>query len=207
MSLRLCVISGKGGTGKSTVSFGLAAAFCSLGKSVVIVDLDEGLRCIDTLAGIDDIVVNDLSDILEGGSADNAVYNAKYVDNLKIIPAPANTGVINYVNLSAFSKRLEGTADVIIFDFPAGIDQFKLKAAGENSVFLVVANMDGISLKDAAAIKERLPQTESEPRLIINRFNAEYIKDGVWSSIDSMINTANLRLCGESVTLPKIKKI
>ena len=196
MSLILGVISGKGGTGKSTVSYGLSVAFSKMNKSVLLVDLDEGLRCLDTLAGLDEKITNDLSDLLLGAAIDNATYKSEMYDNLYLVPAPINIGVINYVNMSDFHKRVNGKFDVIIYDFPAGIDIDKLTAIGDNAKFIIVSNSDIISLKDAAAIKNRLPYTKEEPRIIINRFFKEFIKDGIWGSIDDMIDTSGIRLIG-----------
>lgn len=196
MAMKFCVVSGKGGTGKSTVSFGLAAAFSALGKNVLLVDLDEGLRCLDTLLGVNHAVVNDLSDLFEGDPVENALYNSEFYENLSLVPAPDSIGVINYANLLDFDKRLGDSFDVVIYDFPAGIDRDKLGALSGTAQFLVVSNMDGISLKDAAAIRMSLSKTQKEPRLIINRFYSDYIKDGIWDNIDSMIDKSGVRLLG-----------
>ena len=64
MGICVATTSGKGGTGKSTVSVALAIAFAKMGKSVLLVDMDEGLRCLDLILGIDNKIVFDLSDIL-----------------------------------------------------------------------------------------------------------------------------------------------
>ena len=58
------ITSGKGGVGKSTFSIGLASAFCSLGKEVLLVDMDEGLRCLDLMLGVNGDTVFDLADLL-----------------------------------------------------------------------------------------------------------------------------------------------
>lgn len=192
----LSIVSGKGGTGKSTVSYGLGIAFCEMGKSVLLVDLDEGLRSLDIISGIDDLVVKDLSDILEGDSLDSGIYKSKYYDNMYIIPAPLHQGSINYINLSEFLKQVKDRFDIIIFDFPAGIDPDKLSAVGYYGTFISVSNMDPVSLRDVSSVKSGLPQSKFEPRLIINRFNIEYIKDGVYGDIDGMIDKAELRLLG-----------
>ena len=68
------VTSGKGGVGKSTVSAGLAVSFSTLGYKTLVVDMDEGLRCLDLMLGVDKQVVLDLSDILGGREINDAVY-------------------------------------------------------------------------------------------------------------------------------------
>ena len=72
------VTSGKGGVGKSTVSVGLGLAFSHLGQKVLLVDMDEGLRCLDLMLGLDETTVFDLSDILMGKEPEEAIYKSNY---------------------------------------------------------------------------------------------------------------------------------
>ena len=76
------VTSGKGGVGKSTVSVGLAFAFTKLNKRTLLVDMDEGLRCLDLMLGVDKSAVFDLSDILMGKEMNDAVYEVEGTDTL-----------------------------------------------------------------------------------------------------------------------------
>ena len=73
MALLLATTSGKGGTGKSTVSVSLALSFAQLNKSVLLVDMDEGLRSLDLFLNLDDRIVFDLSDILRGADIEVAL--------------------------------------------------------------------------------------------------------------------------------------
>ena len=82
-------VSGKGGVGKSTVSVGLGMSFANQGKKVLLVDMDEGLRCLDLLLGVDRIAVFDLADVLKGKEIESAVYKSTLQNGLFLIPAPA----------------------------------------------------------------------------------------------------------------------
>ena len=102
------VTSGKGGVGKSTVAVGLASAFVQLGKKVLLVDMDEGLRCLDLMLGVDKSAVFDLSDILMGKEIDDAVYSVDGYNGLYLVPAPADIGKIDAFSFSvfAYSRRI-----------------------------------------------------------------------------------------------------
>ena len=117
MGICLATTSGKGGTGKSTVSCGLSLAFAKMGKSVLLVDMDEGLRCLDLLLGVDHKVVFDLSDILNGAPISNGTYTLASNQLINVIPAPAKIGDITAASLEAFAKKVKTMYDVVIFDF------------------------------------------------------------------------------------------
>ena len=243
MGICLATTSGKGGTGKSTVSCGLSIAFSRMGKRVLLVDMDEGLRCLDLLLGVDHKVVFDLSDVLNGAPIANATYTLPNNQLISVIPAPSEVGNISADALSDFAQRVKEIYDVVIFDFPAGLDFSLYSAIGDDTQFLTICNPDPVSVRDAAAVCARLPQTQNDARLIINRFDAEYIKKKIYNNIDDIIDISGFRLlglvpqsselmllsvthkihkrskalkalyriaerlCGESVKLPKIKKI
>ena len=95
MGLLTVIVSGKGGSGKSTCSIGLATAFSKRGRKVVLIDIDEGLRCLDLMLGVSEKLVFDLSDILNYDKPLEDVV-LKVNDNVDLIAAPS---VIN-----SFSK-------------------------------------------------------------------------------------------------------
>ena len=243
MGICLATTSGKGGTGKSTVSCGLAVAFSKLNKKVLLIDMDEGLRCLDMLLGVDEKIVFDLADILNGTPILDATYTLSQDTNINVIPAPRHIGNIDYNAFCDFATRAKTMFDVVIFDFPAGLDFSLYTAIGDDAQFLTIFNPDPVSVRDAAAVCARLPQTKCDARLIINRFDAEYIKRKIYNNIDDIIDISGFRLlglvpqsselmllrvthninkkskalkalyriarrlCGESVRLPKVKKI
>ncbi len=196
MGICLATTSGKGGTGKSTVSCGLAIAFSRMGKSVLLVDMDEGLRCLDLLLGVDHNVVFDLSDILNGTPIENGIYYLPQNKNIHIVPAPTKIGSIESDPLCDFAKKVKSMYDIVIFDFPAGLDFSLYTAIGDDVQFLTVCNPDPVSVRDAAAVCLSLPQCQYDARLIINRFDAEYIKKKIYSNIDDIIDISGFRLLG-----------
>lgn len=196
MGICLATTSGKGGTGKSTVSAGLAYAYANMGKSVLLVDLDEGLRCLDLILGIDSNIVFDLSDIFTGTDINDATYDVPNAPNIRVVPAPQKIGSVNFAQLKEFACNVIPQYDVVIFDFPAGMDFTLYKALGETAQFLAVCNPDPVSVRDAGAVCNNIPDCLIPPRLILNRFNIEYIKNGMYSNIDDIIDISGFRLVG-----------
>ena len=107
----IAITSGKGGTGKSTFSIGLAMGFSKLSKKVLLIDLDEGLRCLDLILGIDKELVFDLSDILNGRNINDAVYCSPFDENISLIPAPVEPESINGKAFSELIAKLVGDYD------------------------------------------------------------------------------------------------
>lgn len=196
MGLCFAVVSGKGGTGKSTVSCGLAIEFSRLGKKVLIIDLDEGLRCLDLLFGIDGDVVFDLSDILSGRDISDALYTVSDNPSVNIIPAPAKPGSVESGKFSKFISEQSENYDIIILDMPAGVDFSVLSDISKSLFFVTVCNADPVSVRDAAAAAELLPDSFGETRLIINRFEPSLIRKGLYDNIDDIIDKSSLRLIG-----------
>ena len=190
------ITSGKGGTGKSTVASGLALAFSSSGKRTLLIDMDEGLRCLDIMLGIESDIVFDLSDILENRDFEDAVYSAPDRDNLWLIPAPATVGKINPSKFEEFCGRVVKDYDVVIFDFPAGMDFSLYGNLPKNTVVLAVCNPDPVSVRDAAAVCENLPFDSIQTRLIVNKFYYKPMLKGLYENIDNIIDQSGFRLVG-----------
>lgn len=190
------VTSGKGGVGKSTVSVGLALAFAQTGHRVLLVDMDEGLRCLDIMLGIDESVVFDLGDILSGQSFADGIYPVNKTPNLFLAPAPDRLGVIAPHTLESFADKVKAIYDIVIFDFPAGIDFTLYSALPKGSLFLTVALPDPVSIRDAAVVSQKLEEIEVESRLILNCFDYKLTKAKIYSNIDDIIDKSGLRLLG-----------
>ncbi len=187
--------SGKGGVGKSSVAVGLGFAFADLGKSVLLVDMDEGLRCLDLLLGVDSSAILDLSDALKTEEISDIAYCCKS-KSLKLIPAPLKVGEINSEDLKVFAQKAENLYDIVIFDFPAGLNFTLYKALPSKTVFLCVTTPDPVSVRDASAAGNQLNNLNLGSRLIINRFNIKTHLKRKQKSIDGIIDTAGVRLLG-----------
>lgn len=197
--------SGKGGVGKSTVSVGLALSFSKMGFKTLVVDMDEGLRCLDLMLGVDSEVVFDLSDILQGKEIQDAVYGIN--QNLFLIPAPQKSGMLDAFSFANFANAVDDLYDIIIYDFPAGIDFSLYSSLPKSTVFLTVAFPDAISVRDAAVVSDLLAKRGLSANLIINCFQYKLSSKKVFKSIDDIIDEASLQLVGiipESQQLPLI---
>ena len=190
------VTSGKGGVGKSTCSVGLAYAFSSLGDKVLLVDMDEGLRCLDLMLGIDKTAVFDLSDVLKGADFEDALYQSPLKEGVYLIPAPRTVGQIEASLLKEFAIKAAEKFDYVIFDFPAGIDFTFYEALPEDTLFITVAVPDPVSIRDAAAVADKLGEMSLKSRLIINRFNYKQSRKYKIKNIDDIIDNTALRLLG-----------
>lgn len=196
MGKTLGITSGKGGVGKSTVSVGLALAFANRGEKVLLVDMDEGLRCLDLMLGVDKTAVFDLADLLSGTALEDAVYPSPLKEGLYLIPAPQDVGMLDAFELSKLASRLAMEYDTVIFDFPAGIDFTYYQSLPEDTLYITVAVPDPVSVRDAAAVSNRLYGMGLNARLIINRFEYKPSRKFRQKNIDSIIDTASIRLLG-----------
>ncbi len=190
------VTSGKGGVGKSTVSVGLSLGFTKMGKNVLLIDMDEGLRCLDVMLGLDEKVVFDLSDILSGGDVSNSVYYSEQNPLLHLIPAPCELGNINPQQFQEFAEKIHPFYDVVIFDFPAGIDFSLYRSLPKDTLFLTVAFPDPVTLRDASVVSEKLKKIGLPSKLVINGFDYTLTKRKIYSNIDDIIDKSNLQLLG-----------
>lgn len=195
MSKIFATTSGKGGVGKSSVATGLGLAFASVGQQVLLVDMDEGLRCLDLLLGVDGEVVLDLSDALTTPNVSDIAYPCK-TEGLYLLPSPSKYGLVTKEALREFCDKAKEFYDIIIFDFPAGIDFTLYEALPSKTVFLCVATPDPVSVRDASFVGAKLFELGLSARLIINRFNIKTHFKRKQKNIDGIIDASSIRLLG-----------
>ena len=192
------VLSGKGGTGKTSVCAGIATALAGEGKAVLCIDCDVGLRNLDISLGISDSSALSFLDVSEGGYP--LPHAARHPDYpmLAFLTAPMNRPVEN-IDQSAFAAMLRsarGEFDYIFLDAPAGVDAgFRLVSAVADR-FLLVTGSGPAAVRDAARVGELLELIgKLDVRLIVNRVDRELLST-VKVTIDDVMDNAGLPLGG-----------
>lgn len=194
----IAVVSGKGGTGKTSVCAGIATALAESGKRVLCVDCDVGLRNLDISLGMSDCGGLSFLDVSEFGyELENAPHHPIY-DNLSFLTAPMNRSPedINTESFIALFQRARERFDYIFLDAPAGVDAgFRLVCAAADS-FLVVTGAGPAAVRDAARVGELLELAgKTNARLIVNRVDKDLLST-VRLTIDDVMDTAGLPLLG-----------
>ncbi|HCC35119.1 MAG TPA: septum site-determining protein MinD [Ruminococcaceae bacterium] len=195
----LAVASGKGGTGKSTCTVGLGAALNKMGKSVLLVDMDQGLRSLDSMLGLSEHMAFDISDALEGRvQVSEAILPIEGRGGLFMLGAPRTAGAVkDEEKLRKLITGLAGVYDYVILDSPAGIGRgFDLAVCAAQAA-AVVTGSDFVSIRDAGIVYRLLCEKGvSECRLIINMVKIRLIRGGFLPNIDRAIDTSGMRLLG-----------
>ena len=194
----IAVVSGKGGTGKTSVCAGIATALAESGKRVLCVDCDVGLRNLDISLGMSDCGGLSFLDVSEFGyELENAPHHPIY-DNLSFLTAPMNRSPedINTESFLALFQRARERFDYIFLDAPAGVDAgFRLVCAAADS-FLVVTGAGPAAVRDAARVGELLELAgKTNAKLIVNRVDKDLLST-VRLTIDDVMDTAGLPLLG-----------
>ncbi|MGI6778962.1 MAG: septum site-determining protein MinD [Acetivibrionales bacterium] len=196
----LVITSGKGGVGKTTTTANIGTSLALMGKKVVLVDTDIGLRNLDVVMGLENRIVYDLVDVVEGVCRiKQALIKDKRFDGLFLLPA-AQTRDKTSVKPEQMIKlcdELREEFDYIIIDCPAGIEQgFKNAIVGADRA-IVVTTPEVSAVRDADRIIGLLEANElRNPKLLINRVRAEMVKRGDMMTIDDIIDILAVELAG-----------
>lgn len=200
MSEAIVITSGKGGVGKTTTTANIGTALASLGKKVVVVDGDTGLRNLDVLMGLENRIVFTLLDVIEERCrVKQALIKDKRFPNLCLLPT-AQTRDKNDVSpeqMLNLVKELKEDFDYILIDSPAGIEQ-----GFENSVIaadraLVVVNPEVTSVRDADRVIGKLDAKGLDNhQLIVNRLSYEMVKRGDMLDVNDILDSLAIKLIG-----------
>ncbi|MEJ8553148.1 septum site-determining protein MinD [Tepidibacter sp. Z1-5] len=200
MSEVIVITSGKGGVGKTTTTANLGTALSLSGKKTVVVDADIGLRNLDVVMGLENRIVYDIVDVVEGTCRlKQALIKDKRFENLYLLPA-AQTRDKNAITPDQMKKlcdSLRESFDYALIDCPAGIEQgFKNAIAGANRA-VVVTTPEVSAVRDADRIIGLLEANEiHDPELIINRIRLEMVKRGDMMNMEDIIDILAIDLLG-----------
>lgn len=190
MSEVIVVTSGKGGVGKTTTSANLGTGLALAGKKVAVVDADIGLRNLDVILGLENRVVYNLIDVIEGNCRlKNALIRDKRYENLYLLPAAQtrDKDAVSPEQMQKLCESLKEEFDYVILDCPAGIEQgFKNAIAGADRA-IVVTTPEVSAVRDADRIIGLLEANElKNPQLILNRIRVDMVKRGDMMSLDDV---------------------
>ena len=193
----IAVLSGKGGTGKTSLCAGIAEALAQMPKQVLCIDCDIGLRNLDIALGISELGALSFTEVSSGCYSTDAITSHPLWKNLRFLTAPMNltADAIDRAEFSALLSRLRREYHYIFLDAPAGIeDGFRLAACSSDRVILV-SGADPASVRDAQRSAQELEQLGKPARLVVNRLRKKMFKT-VNLTVDDIMDTAGLPLLG-----------
>jgi septum site-determining protein MinD len=199
MGRAIVITSGKGGVGKTTTTCNLGAALAQLGKSVVLIDADIGLRNLDVVMGLENRIVYHVVDVIKGRcTAAKALIKDRRLEHLWLLPASQtdDKDSVTPEEMKTLITELKADHDFVIIDCPAGIEQgFKNAIAGADEA-IVVATPEVSSIRDADRVVGLLAAKDISTRLIVNRISQHLVKRGDMLSHSDVIEILALELLG-----------
>ena len=216
MSRVIVVTSGKGGVGKSSVSVNVASALAFSKFKVCLIDGDFGLKNLDVMMGLENRVVYDLNDVVEGRcTIEQVLVKDKRIAGLSLLPSCKSLSFENLDTeiMNALIERLSKDFDFIIVDSPAGVEKGFEYSSSLASEAIVVVNLDVSSLRDADRVVGLLMKKGINTiNMIVNKVNLDDIDRGVPIFLNEhhmlhncFLNIAN-RLLGKQVPYLKYRK-
>jgi septum site-determining protein MinD len=196
----ITVTSGKGGVGKTTAVANLATALAMDGKRVVCMDGDIGLRNLDVVMGLENRIVYDVVDVIEGRcKLKQAMIRDKKYPELYLIPAAQtrDKNAVSSADMIRICKDLRPDFDFIIVDSPAGIERGFRNAIAPADRVLVVTNPEVSAVRDADRVVGILEAEEKgTPSLILNRLNPTLVKNNDMLSAEDVLDLLGIQLIG-----------
>lgn len=200
MSEVIVITSGKGGVGKTTTTANVGTGLAKLNKKVVLIDTDIGLRNLDVVMGLENRIVYNLVDVVEGNCrVKQALIKDKRYENLFLLPSAQTRDKTSVTpeQMKKLIEELKTEFDYILLDCPAGIEQgFKNAIAGADRA-LIVTTPEVSAIRDADRIIGLLEANElKRVELIVNRIRMDMVKRGDMMSIDDVVDILAIDLIG-----------
>jgi septum site-determining protein MinD len=176
------ITSGKGGVGKTTAAANLGVALARLGKRVVTIDADIGLRNLDVVMGLENRIVYDLVDVIEGRCRlRQALIRDKRLDTLFLLPAAQTRDkmAVSPSDMVRVCDQLRTQFDYMLIDSPAGIERGYRNAVAPADLVIIVTNPEVSAVRDADRIIGLVEaEGKGPPQLVINRINPDMVQRG-----------------------------
>jgi septum site-determining protein MinD len=196
----MVITSGKGGVGKTTTSANLGMGLASRGRKVVLIDADIGLRNLDVVLGLENRIVFNLIDVVEGNcKIRQALIKDKRYDKLYLLPAAQSKekDAVKPDQMIELCNELRLDFDYILIDCPAGIEHGFKNAIAAADEALVVTTPDVSAVRDADRIIGLLEAHEVQEKfLVINRVRPEMVRRGDMMSVEDVKDILAIELKG-----------
>lgn len=196
----IVITSGKGGVGKTTTTANIGVGLAELNKKVVVMDTDLGLRNLDVVMGLENRIVYNLVDVIEGNCRiKQALIKDKRYENLYLLPSAQtkDKSAVTPQQVKKLTEELAEDFDYVIIDCPAGIEQgFQNAIAGANRA-IIVTTPEVSAIRDADRIIGLLEKNQIKKiDLIINRIRMEMVKRGDMMSVEDVTEILAVDLLG-----------
>ena len=202
MGKSIVITSGKGGVGKTTTTANLGTALALMDKKVCLIDLDIGLRNLDVILGLDNRIIYDIVDVVQGRAKlhQALIKDKRFNDKLYLLPAAQNTdkSALEPAQVKEIVEELRQDFDYILLDCPAGIEQGFMNAVAGADEAIVVSTPEISSVRDADRVVGLLEQQnlKEPPMLIINRIRKHMVNDGDMMDVDEITHHLSINLLG-----------
>lgn len=200
MSEVIVITSGKGGVGKTTTTANIGTGLAYLGKKVVLIDTDIGLRNLDVVMGLENRIVYNLVDVVEGNCrVKQALIKDKRYPGLYLLPCAQTRDktAVNPEQMRKLTQQLKEQFDYVLLDCPAGIERgFQNAIAGADRA-IVVTTPEVSAIRDADRIIGLLHAYEvGRVDLVVNRLRADMIRRGDMMSVADVVDILSVDLIG-----------
>ncbi len=199
MSRIILFTSGKGGTGKSTLSAAVGYFLAASGKRTLLLETDAGLRSLDIPLGLQDRIVFDISDIF-GGRCETikAIYHCPHMDGLHLIAAPFDENYrIRRSDLIRLCNGLRFYYDFIILDSPAGMGESLISAVCAADIAVIVTSLESAAIRDAQRVSQLIDRYPNvKKRLVLNKADRESVKTMAFADFDEVVDRIHAQLLG-----------
>lgn len=196
----IVITSGKGGVGKTTTAANIGTGLAQLGKKVVMVDTDIGLRNLDVVMGLENRIVYNMIDVISGNCRmKQALIADRRVEGLFLLPTAQtkDKSAVTPLQMKKLTEQLQEEFDYILMDSPAGIEQGFQNAIAGASRALVVTTPEVSSIRDADRIIGLLEAGGIRNiQLIINRLRPDMIARGDMMTVDDVVDILAVDLIG-----------